>query len=613
MCGIVGVVDTRQEMPDGVLTRLRDVMVRRGPDGVGAFREGPVSMAMRRLAVIDLAHGDQPLSTADGRVVAFQNGEIYNHADLRRELQAEGFAFGTDSDTEVLAHGFARWGMEELLRRLDGMYALAILDRTAGELHLARDRFGEKPLFYARAEGRFAYASHMLALAALPWVDLTIDPESLDRYLALHYVPGEATIFKGIRRVPPGHRLSMRVDDPRPRAFRYHRIELGAPRPISDEELAAAVEQAVRSRLVADVPVGVFLSGGLDSSIVAALAARHRPGIDTFSMGFRARDYDESPYARQVAAAVGSRHHHFLFDERSFHELLPQVAAALDEPVGDQALLPLFWLCREARRHVTVALAGEGADEVFAGYSYYRDVMRNGTRLGTLTNNAQPVTPSGFPLLSAAAERARLAGGFATRPDAWENELMAWLDEAADPLQRATAADLGTWLPDDLLVKFDRMAMAHGLEGRAPYLQPALAQAGLRLPPAERMRAGVSKVALRRVAARWLPPAILQRAKHGFILPVESWVRQFFEARGGAAEYFGAGPLPGLDAGETSRVVSADLRRGVERPRLLFALLALVEWHRAFAGQAGALRAEISRPSAIGVDDDEHALPRRPS
>ena len=593
MCGIVGVVDTRQEVPERVLGCLRDAMLRRGPDGAGTFREGAVSLAMRRLAVIDLAHGDQPLSTPDGRVFAFQNGEIYNHEELRRELRAEGAAFRTASDTEVLALGFAQWGIEELLRRLDGMYALAILDRGAGELHLARDRFGEKPLFYARAEGRFAYASSLLALAALPWVDLTLDPESLDRYLALHYVPGEATIFKGIRRLAPGHRLQLRVADPVPRTFRYFRPELGPPQPVADEELAAAVEHAVRSRLVADVPVGVFLSGGLDSSIVAAVAARHRPGIDTFSMGFHARDYDESPYARELAAAVGSRHHHFVFDEASFRDLLPQVAAALDEPVGDQALLPLFWLCREARRHVTVALAGEGADEVFAGYSYYREALAGGRGLATLTRNAQPITPSFFPLLSAAEERSRLAGGAPPGADAWEGELVSWLGGAADPLQRATAADLATWLPDDLLVKFDRMAMAHSLEGRAPFLEPRLAAMGLRLPPAERIRGRVVKVALRRVAARWLPPSIVERGKHGFILPMESWLREWFETNGGPDAYFRGAQGAGLDPRAAAAVAAADLRAGVRRVRLLFALVALVEWQKAFAATRRDLAARV--------------------
>ena len=430
-------------------------------------------------------------------------------------------------------------------------------------------------------------------------MDCGIDRDALDRYLALHYVPGEATIFRGIRRVLPGHRLRVPLDDPRPYASRYYRPALGPARTVTDEALAAAVEHAVVSRLVADVPVGVFLSGGLDSSLVAALAARHRPGIATFSMGFAARDYDESPFAREVAQAVGSRHHHFVFDEHSFRTLLPEVVNALDEPVGDQALLPLYWLCREARRHVTVALAGEGADEVFGGYSYYRDALRAPRRWPTLADNAEAVTPSGFPLLSAAAERAALAGGHLASASDWERDLVRWLDEAGDPLQRATAADLATWLPDDLLVKFDRMAMAHGLEGRAPFLQPALAEAGLRLPAAERINGdGAVKAALRRVGARWLPPRIAERGKHGFILPMESWLKQWFDAQGGSAEAFRGAESAGLDPSAAAAVVSNDLRAGVRRPRLLFALVALVEWQRAFARQRQQLAARVRDPLA---------------
>jgi asparagine synthase (glutamine-hydrolysing) len=249
---------------------------------------------------------------------------------------------------------------------------------------------------------------------------------------------------------------------------------------------------------------------------------------------------------------------------------------------------------------VTVALAGEGADEVFAGYAYYRDAMRARHRWPTLTDNAEAVTPSGFPLLSAAAERAALAGGHLATADGWERDLVRWLDGAADPLQRATAADLATWLPDDLLVKFDRMSMAHGLEGRAPFLQPALAQTGLRLPPADRIRDGVVKAALRRVAARWLPPAIVQRGKQGFILPMESWLQQWFEEKGGPAAAFRGAEAAGLDPGAAAAVVTTDLRAGVRRPRLLFALVALVEWQRAFDGQRRQLAARLRDPPAAG-------------
>lgn len=617
MCGIVGLIDQRAgRVSPALLASMRDVMTARGPDGDGQYLDGALGMAMRRLSVIDLEGGWQPFFSRDREIVVFQNGEIYNYRELRRQLEAAGYGFRSQSDTEVLAHGYDCWGIEGLLTRLDGMYALAILDRRRRELHLARDRFGEKPLFFAAAQGRFAYASNLVALAALDWVDAEIDAESLNFYLALHFVPGTATICKGIGRLLPGERLVVALDEPVPRRHRYYQPTLGSAQAITDEELAARLEAAVESRLAADVPVGVFLSGGLDSSIVAAIAASKRPQVATFSMGFASAAHDESRYAEAVARAIGSDHHHFRFDEESFRELLPQVAAALDEPVGDQAQLPLYWLCREARRRVTVALAGEGADEVFAGYGYYRRHLHGQAKqpqagwrarltamfkggvanakavaatatlgeawLSRLIHNAEPVTPSGFPLLTDVAGRERLVGSsFATIGD-WEAGLMAWLDGAGDGLQRAAAADLGSWLPDDLLVKFDRMAMAHSLEGRAPYLAPAVVEAGLRLPQAEKMDAATSKIALRRIARRWLSPEILERPKQGFVLPMRMWLRQWFAGQPSVADYFSSRQVQGLDMAEVARLVEEDVAKGVERERLLFALVMLVEWHQAF-------------------------------
>ena len=634
MCGIAGVIDTvAGHVPPRLLAAMRDVMLHRGPDGEGQYLDGALGMAMRRLSIIDLETGAQPMFSRAGEVVAFQNGEIYNHRALRAELEARSYPFVSRSDTEVLAHGFACWGAEGLLERLDGMYAIAILDRGQRELHLARDRFGEKPLYYAHAGGRFAYASHLLALAALDWVSDEIDGESLDRYLALHYVPGEATIFKAVRRVLPGERLVVPLDDPQPRRHRYYTLRLGETRRVSDRELAACLEEAVASRLVADVPVGVFLSGGLDSSTIAAIAARRQPRIATFSMGFENASHDESPHAEMVANAIGSRHHHFRFDGDSFRALLPMVAAALDEPVGDQALLPLYWLCQEARRHVTVALSGEGADEVFAGYSYYRShaevrnwrdrfVARWRRSAATspflrLTENAPLQTPSGFPLLTDAETRVRMTGVSGSEMAAWEAGLMAWLDGAADPLQRATAADMGTWLPDDLLVKFDRVSMAHGLEGRAPYLAPPVVEAGLSLPLAQRMSGDTSKVALRRVASRWLPEAIVRRPKQGFVLPMARWLAEWFEKQASVREYCLARAVPGLDMSEVARVTEADLSEGVRRERLLFALVLLIEWHQAFEGQrrdlartyreaAAAKTDHLASPQYAHVDSSRH-------
>lgn len=618
MCGIVGLIDTVSgHVPPQLLATMRDVMIERGPDGEGHYLDGAVGMAMRRLSVIDVEGGAQPFFSREGQVVVFQNGEIYNYRELRGQLEKHGCAFTSQSDTEVLAHGFAEWGIEGLLKRLDGMYALAILDRASRELHLARDRFGEKPLFYTHSKGRFAYSSNLLTLASLPWASDEIDAESLDRYLALHYVPGDATIFKTIKRALPGERLVIPIDAPIPRRHLYYSVQLGSEKKISDNDLAAMIEDAVASRLVADVPVGVFLSGGLDSSVIAAIAAKKQPRISTFSMGFSSESHDESRYAEIVAKAVGSTHHHFLFDEESFRSLLPLVASALDEPVGDQAQLPLYWLCREARQHVTVALAGEGADEIFAGYGYYQAHVRErslrdrikaqlgrpsaGNGFERLICNAEPVTPSGFPLLTDATGRQRLTGAGSAEMSEWEASLFDWLKKTTDSLQRAAATDVATWLPDDLLVKFDRMSMAHSLEGRAPYLAPRVVEAGLALPQSQKMNGAASKVALRRIANRWLPREILERPKQGFVLPMSRWLAQWFETQASVRGYFLERAMPGLDIAELTRLIERDLAEGVRRERLLFALVLLVEWHQSFKSRQYELARKYREAAAPAI------------
>jgi asparagine synthase (glutamine-hydrolysing) len=600
MCGIVGLIDkVTGHVSPHLLNAMRDVMVRRGPDGEGHYFEGAVGMAMRRLSVIDISGGNQPFFDRTKQIVAFQNGEIYNYRQLRRELIGLGHIFSSQSDTEILAHGFAQWGAEELLRRVDGMYATAILDRKKRELHLARDRFGEKPLFYAHAEGRFAYSSNLLVLATLPWVNDELDPLALERYLALHYVPGSSTIIKAIKRVLPGERLVVSLDDPKPRCSTYYRAPLEQESRISDDDLADIVEEAVESRLVADVPVGVFLSGGLDSSLIAAIAAKKNPNISTFSMGFESAAHDESGYANLVASHIGASHHHFVFNDDSFQFLLPKVASDLDEPVGDQAQLPLHWLCQQAREHVTVALSGEAADEIFAGYSYYRQhVSANGWRTKlkalvvdrvshtafaqTLIDNPEVTSPSGFPLLTDTQGRDNVLGTKSAKVDEWERNLFTWLDTTKDSLRRATATDLASWLPDDLLVKFDRMAMAHSLEGRAPYLYPRLVECGLKLPQTQKIKGDISKVALRRIAKRWLPHEILERPKQGFVLPMRTWLINWFAAQGCVYDYFRMRALPGLRGKELADLVTQDLHAGVQRERLLFAIVLLTEWYQSF-------------------------------
>ena len=598
MCGIAGIIHSSASAP--LIKSMTDVMYLRGPDDEGFHIEPGIAMGMRRLSIIDLSNGSQPFYSSDKSIVAFQNGEIYNHRSLQKQLEAKGYSFQTGSDTEVLAHGYHAWGIEGLARRLDGMYAVAILDRNKQDLYLVRDRYGEKPLYIAQFNDGFAYASDMRVLAALPDVSLELSPAGLNNYLALHYVPGRQTILTNVVRVLPGEIAHVCIDKKVPSFSSYYTRPIGSHKCISDNELADILESAVKSRLIADVPVGVLLSGGLDSSIVAAIAARNSREIQTFSMGFSTAEYDESEHAKIVAKEISSKHHHFNFDEQNFLELLPKVASSLDEPIGDQALLPVFWLCQEASKYVKVVLSGEGADEIFAGYGYYSQfsispTIKNRLRAllkrpvhytaNRLIQNSNTETPSGFPLLTDTAGRTALLGAQDYFLDEWEEGLFQWLNKAADPLQRATCADLATWLPDNLLVKFDRMSMANSIEGRAPFLAPSVIEAGTaRLKQFDRMKGSASKIALRRVARRWLPDSILKRDKKGFVLPMQNWIRVWADERGNVERYFKEVPNYGVIFASLGKDIASSIETDQQgRERYHFAAIMLCEWAYSFS------------------------------
>lgn len=612
MCGIVGYFG--DGLCSSLLDRLLSSMERRGPDGEGRFVDGSLHMGMRRLSIIDLAHGWQPFESAGGNVIAFQNGEIYNFKALRRALEADGATFHTNSDTEVIAHGYARWGIRKLLSNLDGMFALAIFDKVEQKLHLARDRFGEKPLFYSRGPGVFGYGSTLLSVASMPWVKDDFDPLSLNRYLAVHYVPGDRTIFKDIQQLLPGERLEFDIRRQQVFRQRYYTPNLTRQSNLSEDELAATIEEAVESRLISDVPVGVFLSGGIDSSVIAAIAAKKNSRIATFSMGFPEVDFDESKVAADVARHIGSEHHSFIFNENNFPVLMKEVAASMDTPVGDQALLPVYWLSKEAKNYVTVVLSGEGGDEVFGGYSYYQKFYnalraQSKTPVQKLIQIAERfwskesflsekllATPSGFPLMIGEKDRAALLEGHCRGSDAWEQDFLGWLSNAKDSLQRATAADLGSWLADDLLVKLDRMTMAHSLEGRAPYLSANVVEAGLSLNPESRY-ASESKVALRSIAKRYVPADVVNRPKQGFCLPMKQWLLDWFDLHGGVRPYFKARPIPSIKIDVLCNMIEWDVQHGIVRDRFVFAIVMFAEWWSEFATQRDRVRSNAATAS----------------
>ena len=533
MCGIAGIVfrDGQRPVEPSDLQAMARALRHRGPDDEGSLIDGSVGLTMRRLSVIDVGGGRQPIWNEDRSVAVVQNGEIYNFPDLRDDLAKRGHDFSTRSDTETIVHLYEETGaVADLPARLHGMFAFALFDRARAILVLARDRAGKKPLYLYRDGAVLAFASELDALFAPALsFDRTPDPLSVDAYLARQYVPGPGTIFRRVRHLGPG---SLLVLERTPAGWqekperRYWTIPAA---PATDggswRSFREAVDgcerlilDAVRKRLVSDVPLGAFLSGGLDSSLIVAVMARAEAGrVRTFSIGFDDPALDESEAAARVARLLGTEHHALRMPAPD-PEDLAAILARCDQPLADPAIVPTWHLSRLARESVTVALSGEGADEVFAGYHWYRRTLRR--RAGRVRDDQVPrgVRRSllGEPL------RAALDGDEVED----ENDAKA---AAARPEMAAIAAlqaaDFTTWMPDDLLVKVDRMSMAHSLEVRCPYLDHRLVEAVLPGPDRFKIRWGRRKALLKAVARRYLPDDIVFRKKHGFQVPIDAYLR----------------------------------------------------------------------------------------
>lgn len=572
MCGIAGVVALgdagRTPVEAGEARSMASRVAHRGPDGRDAWAapSGAAALGHARLRVIDLETGDQPMPNEDGSVQAVFNGEIYNFRELRAALERRGHRFRSRSDTEVLVHGYEEWG-DALPERLDGMFAFAVWDEGRGRLLMARDRAGKKPLFWTRVAGRLAFASEIKALLALPWVEDEVDPRAFPFYLAYGYVPAPGTFQAGIRVLPPASRMVVEAGEARVgRPERYWRLRWRSPRrsALPREEAVQGVrrllDQAVARRLVADVPLGAFLSGGLDSTLVVGLMRRHVEGtLRTFSLGF-ADDptYDETRYARVAAERFGTEHTEFRVDADEV-ELVDRLVEAHDQPFGDSSAIPTWIVSRLTREHVTVALTGDGGDEMFAGYPrflgmvlaqrmprwmaaagdavgrrlpHHRD-FRHPTRRFSRFFRAAALPPEERMLRWIGFLPARL--GELLRPElrglVGREELTAsfrepWEEaEGASPLARTLALNFATYLPEDLLVKADRCSMAHGLELRSPFLDTALMEFAAGLPDAWRIRRGSLKWLLREAFPDLLPPEILGRGKMGFGVPLPLWFR----------------------------------------------------------------------------------------
>lgn len=570
MCGIAGIFDSdiSAAVDPGLIERMSNAMAHRGPDGSGVWAQGGIGLGHRRLSIIDLEGSPQPMHSADGRAVIVFNGEIYNFRELRRELETDGVRFKTEGDTEVILAAWQRWG-PDCLQHLDGMFTIAIYDCNKRQLFLARDRFGVKPLFLARlSDGSVAFASELKGLLVHPLLRREVDPLAVDAYLAWGYVPDSRSILKGVEKLPAGHFWLLEHGREPGEPKRWWDIDFsnrvqGSEVELADE-LAHLMDEAVQSRMVADVPLGAFLSGGVDSSsVVAMMSGASAKPVRTCSIGFDVEALDETSYAKRIAEQFKTDHRERIVAQDDF-EAVDMLAAMFDEPFADASALPTWRVCQLARENVTVALSGDGADEAFAGYrrqvfhhheervrsrvpSALRHTVFGG--LGRIWPKAawapRPLRAKSTLLaLAESGEEGYARGLSVTTPEARqqlysdgfqkqiagsraEDELIALMRSAParSGLDRAQYADLTFWLPGDILTKVDRTSMSVSLEAREPLLDHRLVEFAAKLPEEMRVSGNTGKYLLKRSMERHLPHDILYRAKQGFVTPIAQWLR----------------------------------------------------------------------------------------
>jgi len=631
MCGIAGFSGFGDR---DVLQRMTDAIRYRGPDAEGHWVDGDAGIFLghRRLAIVDLSGGAQPMWTADGEIGVVFNGEIYNHAELRAELKAQGCQFVTDhSDTEVLLHGYRQWG-DGFVERLNGMWAFVIYDRAKKRLFGSRDRFGKKPLYYFHEGSTFAWASELPALLQHPRCPRELSVLSLKKYFAYAYVPAPRSIYERVWKLPGGHSFSYNLTDRKLNTWRYWEYVLEPDQamlhdPASSETLAAChdrygaehgnledalrrvLERAVKRRLMSDVPLGVFLSGGIDSSAVAAFAAQHVPAgqLNTFSIGFNEPSFDESSYARQVARDLGTKHHEDILDLDKSVALLPEIIGKLDEPLGDGSLLPTYLLSRFTRQHVTVALGGDGGDELFAGYDPFRALEKAALYAKLVPrpiHEAIRLVAARLPVshqnLSLDFKIKRTLMGLSYRPQLWnavwmsalaprdlaqlfrepcdEEEIYseaieAW-DRCAQPnlVDRALQFWTNLYLQDGILAKVDRASMMNSLEARSPFLDLEVADLARRIPWQLKLHKGQTKYILKKALAPVLPKEIIERKKKGFGMPIGRWLRE------GRFEFDHARTFPHLNIAFAEQKHAAHMAGRADERLFLWSYWLLGKW-----------------------------------
>lgn len=585
MCGIAGYIHKTNKLTEKILDDMLNTMVLRGPDGDGRYIKDNIVLGMRRLSIIDLENGWQPFFANDKKIIAFQNGEIYNYKVLQKELKQLGYNFVSNSDTEVIAHGYHAWGLDVLLDKIDGMFAIVIYDETKNKIYFARDPFGEKPFYYYYDQEKFLYSSNTFAINKLLG-NYLINMDAINEYLLTHFISGEKSIFNGIKKLLPGHVLELDLSKFTQKTRSYFTLKRKKMGNLSKDKLESILTDSIRGRMLADVPVGVFLSGGLDSSIVAMIASKiSKNRLKTFSMGFNDDKCDESYYSKYVADKIGSEHFHFYFDSGSFKDLFPKVINVLDEPLGDQAILPTYWLAHESQQHVKVVMSGEGADEIFSGYGYYNQFVENNAKTSwykklfckqnnfvteyNYINYETNQLGSGFPLVASLHDLNNL---FTTEAKLEYEANFYYETNSLTKLQFAQSVDIQTWLANDLLVKLDRMTSGVSLEGRCPYLSRDMVEFAYNLPDNLKSNNGVGKKLLKELAEKYFPEDFIYRKKQGFVLPMEKWLKEWIENKN-LEEYFSPLAKVGMNIDYVKSIFNDD-----GRVRFQFSLLVLNEW-----------------------------------
>lgn len=618
MCGIIGIVSQHPITNRAVLALGRDALRHRGPDDAGEWWavDGRVGLAHRRLAIIDLSvGGHQPMRHAVDDLVIVFNGEIYNFKDLRSDLEDQGHVFRTSTDTEVILAAYREWGTD-CLSYLNGMFAFALYDGGRRRLFMARDRAGEKPLFYALHDGTLRFSSEIKGLFADSAMPRRINAEALDCYLTFGYVPGERCIVEGIKKLPPGHAMLFDLDDGRSKLWRYWKLPhwpLGEEQTNEEEtllgQLDALLEDAVRRQLIADVPVGVLLSGGVDSSLVTAMVVRANPHVRTFTVRFPGdQEYDETDHARLIARHFGTEHMELDAGEASI-DLLPRLARQFDEPIVDSSMIPTFLVSQLVRQHCTVVLGGDGGDELFGGYPHYDRLLWMRERLGHIPRSlrkgvariAERLLPVGVKgrnyLQGLGVDLERNMPFFGSHFDLMTRERLraaqfSWplvaeqirerrIPVSSDLLQRATRMDFENYLPEDILVKVDRASMLCSLEVRAPLLDYRVIEFAFgKVPTRFKTTAKSRKILLKKLCGRLLPSSFDRHRKQGFTIPLGRWLRE-----GSWHDYFKEVLLGSADSPFDKRFVSSLLegqKNGRTNSERLFALALFELWRNEY-------------------------------